>query len=104
MLDELKQSGREPSFVRGDCAWGTDRAMQGAEERSIAYLFKLKQTANVKKLIQDVRQGQLGGRRPELGGSGYGTAVERLEEEAAGGAVAAAAAGYRGAGETRQTK
>jgi hypothetical protein len=51
MLDELKQSGREPSFLRGDCAWGTDRAMQGAEERSIAYLFKLKQTANVKKLI-----------------------------------------------------
>ena len=51
MLDGLKESGRVPSFLRGDCAWGTDRAMQGAEDRGIAYLFKLKQTANVKKLI-----------------------------------------------------
>ena len=51
VLDGLKESGRVPSFLRGDCAWGTDRAMQGAEERDIAYLFKLKQTANVKKLI-----------------------------------------------------
>ena len=51
LLDVLKESGRAPSFLRGDCAWGTDRAMQGAEERGIAYLFKLKQTANVKKLI-----------------------------------------------------
>jgi hypothetical protein len=51
MLDSLKESGRVPSFLRGDCAWGTDRAMQGAEERNIGYLFKLKQTANVKKLI-----------------------------------------------------
>ena len=51
MLDGLKENGRVPSFLRGDCAWGTDRAMQGAEERNIAYLFKLKQTANVKKLI-----------------------------------------------------
>ena len=51
LLDDLKGSGREPSFLRGDCAWGTDRAMQGAEQRNVAYLFKLKQTANVKKLI-----------------------------------------------------
>jgi hypothetical protein len=51
MLDGLEESGRGPSFLRGDCAWGTDRAMQGAEDRGIAYLFKLKQTANVKKLI-----------------------------------------------------
>jgi hypothetical protein len=51
LLDGLKESGRLPSFLRGDCAWGTDQAMQGAEERNIPYLFKLKQTANVKKLI-----------------------------------------------------
>ena len=51
LLDGLKESGRLPSFLRGDCAWGTDRAMQGAEDRNIPYLFKLKQTANVKKLI-----------------------------------------------------
>jgi hypothetical protein len=40
-----------PAFLRGDCSWGTERAMEGAEQRSIPYLFKLKQTANVKKLI-----------------------------------------------------
>jgi hypothetical protein len=41
-----------PAFLRGDCGWGTERAMEGAEQRNIAYLFKLKQTAKVKKLIE----------------------------------------------------
>src|ERR1700689_5325675 len=50
LLDGLAAASR-PAFVRGDCGWGTERAMQGAEQRNIAYLFKLKQTANVKKLI-----------------------------------------------------
>src|SRR6202790_1474560 len=51
LLDDLKQSGRTPAFLRGDCGWGTDRAMLGAEQRAVPYLFKLKQTANVQKLI-----------------------------------------------------
>jgi hypothetical protein len=51
LLDDLKQNGRAPSFLRGDCGWGTDRAMSGAEQRGIPYLFKLKQTARVQKLI-----------------------------------------------------
>ena len=50
MLDGLEERSR-PAFVRGDCAWGTERAMEGAEQRHLPYLFKLKQTANVKKLI-----------------------------------------------------
>jgi Transposase DDE domain group 1 len=50
LLDGLPEPGR-PAFLRGDCAWGTERAMEGAEQRHIPYLFKLKQTANVKKLI-----------------------------------------------------
>jgi hypothetical protein len=41
----------QPRFLRGDCNWGTDRAMEGAEQRQVPYLFKLKQSANVKKLI-----------------------------------------------------
>jgi hypothetical protein len=50
LLDELpKQS--QPRFVRGDCNWGSERAMEGCEQRDLAYLFKLKQSANVKKLI-----------------------------------------------------
>lgn len=50
LLDGLAEGSR-PAFLRGDCNWGTDRAMEGAERRKIAYVFKLKQTANVKKLI-----------------------------------------------------
>ena len=50
MLDEMPEPSR-PAFIRGDCGWGTERAMEGAERRGIPYLFKLKQTANVKKLI-----------------------------------------------------
>lgn len=50
LLDGLEQGSR-PAFLRGDCHWGTERAMQGAEQRNLAYVFKLKQTANVKKLI-----------------------------------------------------
>jgi hypothetical protein len=51
LLDDLKQSGHTPSFLRGDCGWGTDRAMSGAEQRGVPYLFKLKQTGKVQKLI-----------------------------------------------------
>jgi hypothetical protein len=50
LLDGLPEASR-PAFLRGDCGWGTERAMQGAEQRHIPYLFKLKQTANVTKLI-----------------------------------------------------
>ena len=53
---------------------------------------------------QDVRQGQLGGRRPELAGAGHGTAAQRLEEEAPGCVIKATAAGSCGDGETGQTK
>jgi len=51
LLDGLAEPSR-PAFLRGDCGWGTERAMEGAEQRNIPYLFKLKQSANVKKLIE----------------------------------------------------
>jgi len=50
MLDGMAKSSH-PRFLRGDCNWGSERAMEGSEQRGIAYLFKLKQSANVKKLI-----------------------------------------------------
>lgn len=50
LLDAMPEPSR-PALLRGDCGWGTERAMEGAEQRAIAYLFKLKQSANVKKLI-----------------------------------------------------
>jgi len=40
-----------PAFIRGDCDWGSDPIMREAEKRGINYLFKLRQSANVKKLI-----------------------------------------------------
>src|ERR1700674_1184633 len=49
-LDGLAERNR-PVFLRGDSHWGAEKAMVGAEERGLGYLFKLKQSANVKKLI-----------------------------------------------------
>jgi hypothetical protein len=43
--------GSRPVFIRGDIGWGTERMMQEAEERDQAYLFKLRQSANVKGLL-----------------------------------------------------
>src|SRR5450631_2209396 len=49
-LDGLPEKSR-PVLLRGDCHWGAEKAMAGAEERRLPYLFKLKQSAKVKKLI-----------------------------------------------------
>ena len=40
-----------PTFVRGDCDWGIEPVMTHLEEMGIDYLFKLKQSNNVKKRI-----------------------------------------------------
>src|SRR6266446_4118527 len=53
VLDGLPERDR-PVFLRGDSHWGTEKAMVGAEERGLGYLFKLKQSANVKKLIGQI--------------------------------------------------
>lgn len=52
-LERLPQS-LWPMFLRGDCAFGTEGAMVGAEERFVKYLFKLRQTAKAKRLIAQV--------------------------------------------------
>jgi hypothetical protein len=49
-IDSLPAEHR-PKFIRGDCAFGSDQVMTAAEERSLQYLFKLKQTLNVKRFI-----------------------------------------------------
>jgi hypothetical protein len=40
-----------PTFLRGDIAHGNEHMMQGAEERGVAYLFKLRRTKGVTQLI-----------------------------------------------------
>ncbi len=41
-----------PAFLRGDSGFGTEGVMREAEQRGPPYLFKLRLTANVKKLIK----------------------------------------------------
>lgn len=42
---------QRPQLVRGDCAFGNERVMCELEQIEQPYLFKLKQSSNVKKLI-----------------------------------------------------
>lgn len=42
-----------PTFIRGDCAFGSDTVMTACETRELHYLFKLKQTKNVKRIIAE---------------------------------------------------
>lgn len=51
-IDSLPAEHR-PKFMRGDCAFGTGAVMTACEERALSYLFKLKQTSNVKRLISE---------------------------------------------------
>jgi len=52
-LDGLPERNR-PIFLRGDSHWGAEKAMLGAEQRKLGYLFKLKQSANGKKRIGQI--------------------------------------------------
>lgn len=49
-LDQLPKANW-PEFLRGDCAFGNEQMMREAEHRGVPYLFKLKQSSNVKRLI-----------------------------------------------------
>lgn len=49
-IDSIPLENR-PQFIRGDCAFGSDSVMTACEERLLPYLFKLKQTTNVKRFI-----------------------------------------------------
>ena len=40
-----------PSFIRGDCDWGTEDVMTTAEDKQVDYLFKLRKSKYVKQLI-----------------------------------------------------
>ncbi len=50
ILDKLSPSQR-PALVRGDCGFGNEPFIAHLEERGQSYLFKLRQSAGVKKLI-----------------------------------------------------
>ena len=55
LLDHLGP-GRRPALLRGDKSWGIERVMSRAEQNDLAYLFRLRMTANVKRdLIRAMR-------------------------------------------------
>ena len=56
IIDNLPFESR-PSFIRGDCGFGNDNVMRGAELRDLPYLFKLRQSKNVKNLIEQLSRG-----------------------------------------------
>ncbi len=51
LLESLPINSR-PEFCRGDIAWGNEGAMKEMEAKGFDYLFKVKQTSGVKKLIR----------------------------------------------------
>jgi hypothetical protein len=51
LLDHLGPS-RRPALLRGDKAWGIERVMTRAEQNDLAYLFRLRMTANVKRSLE----------------------------------------------------
>ena len=51
LLEGLPQEQR-PRLVRGDCAFGNEGDMNALEELGQPYLFKLRQSVGVKKLIK----------------------------------------------------
>ena len=50
LLDQFPKE-KKPALVRGDCAFGNEPFIKDLEERAQPYLFKIKQTAGVKKLL-----------------------------------------------------
>ena len=51
LLQGMPQASR-PKLVRGDCAYGSEGEMSALEAIGQPYLFKLRQSAGVKKLVQ----------------------------------------------------
>jgi Transposase DDE domain group 1 len=50
LLHRLGRS-RRPALVRGDVAWGVEPVMSRAEREGLAYLFRLRMTANVRRAL-----------------------------------------------------
>src|SRR5580692_7615934 len=55
LLDHLGPT-RRPALLRGDKSWGIERVMARAEQNDLAYLFRLRMTANVKRSLERAMQ------------------------------------------------
>ncbi|MEO0818740.1 MAG: transposase [Pseudomonadota bacterium] len=73
LLDRLP-AHCQPSLLRGDVSFGTEKIMAEAERRGRDYLFKLRLTKNVKRLINRT----FSGRSWQNAGHGWQGCRERL--------------------------
>lgn len=71
-LDQIRREDW-PEFIRGDCSFGTNPVMKASEERGLFYLFKQKQTPNVKRFIS---QKMMSGEWEDAGQGWQGTSGE----------------------------
>ena len=55
LLDHLGPA-RWPTLLRGDKSWGIERVMARAEQNGLAYLFRLRMTANVRRSLDRAMQ------------------------------------------------
>ncbi len=55
LLDHLGPT-RRPMLLRGDKSWGIERVMARAEQQELAYLFRLRMTANVRRSLDRAMQ------------------------------------------------
>src|ERR1700722_13865559 len=55
LLDHLGPT-RRPTLLRGDKSWGVERVMARAEQQELAYLFRLRMTANVRRSLDRAMQ------------------------------------------------
>jgi hypothetical protein len=55
LLDHVGPS-RRPALLRGDKSWGIERVMARAEQTDLAYLFRLRMTAKVKRSLERAMQ------------------------------------------------
>lgn len=54
ILERQLSRSRYPKLIRGDIGFGNDETMSGCESRWVDYLFKLRQSTNVKKMIEEL--------------------------------------------------
>jgi hypothetical protein len=45
-----------PTFIRGDIGYGTEGTMCGCEKREVRYLFKVKRTTKIKRIIKELEK------------------------------------------------
>lgn len=70
LMDALEPR-QQPRLIRGDSAYGTDEDMLWCERRGLSYLFKMRQSAGIRQLINEVSDVRFGQRTWKDAGQGW---------------------------------